>query len=567
MNIKKVIVHIFTLMLFVNIAEGMNVEIQVNINEMEQPKAEALQECLMCGEEAPAKEFRALTTCHPDFIMCLACCKNHIERYINNKNEDGVPIPQIPPCPGRDCAQEIDQDTVQPFFTDNHALLETYNTFLFDKWKRDNGIKHCPTVNCNGEFDSTLGERSHQCDLCHKDYCPTCEFDHRDMTCNVAQAIPRKCSDCNETHAPNITCDVAKQNRVQNVNPGHEERLELDAKNMQKCPRCKVMIQKLDGCNAVVCMNCMHEFCWLCSGPSRNHVCINNNCGVFNRDHQAIARQLADIERQMLGAARGGFEYRRLERQKVEIEAERAAIEQRRARIEGLPPQVNVPRVNIPRHPQPLGGWHFDPFWGDNPGGQPPFDGGWNPPPVDPFGGHNPGNQPQAGPVLPPLPNISTVAFVAAGAYGAYAIYDTWNQKRKFSLIVQTAEQAVETMLAIEFDLFDENSSLLTLQEQFDINAILKVVKSDGKRQAFKAAIEAYDVSFQLVRYKILSPKYCHQTPEYFAKNESELIQELYTDLDSLKAAAFSCQSDIGISWNKLFGVSGLLACGVWLAY
>ncbi len=160
---------------------------------------------------------------------------------------------------------------------------------------------------------------------------------------------------------------------------------------------------------------------------------------------------------------------------------------------------------------------------------------------------------------------IKTAAVVIGATSIAYigytTVYQTWNQKRKLDLIAQTAEQTVEKILAIEFELFDENNSLLTLQEQFDIDSILKFIKSDEKRDTLWLAIEAYDVSLKAVHDVISSVKYYHQTPEYFAKNEPVLIQNLYTDLDALKQILSSCQSEISVNWKKLIGMSGLFAC------
>lgn len=33
----------------------------------------------------------------------------------------------------------------------------------------------------------------------------------------------------------------------------------------KKCPKCKVLIEKYAGCNAVKCTNCSIAFCWLCN--------------------------------------------------------------------------------------------------------------------------------------------------------------------------------------------------------------------------------------------------------------------------------------------------------------
>lgn len=152
---------------------------------------------------------------------------------------------------------------------------------------------------------------------------------------------------------------------------------------------------------------------------------------------------------------------------------------------------------------------------------------------------------------------LGSIAYI-----GYTTIYQTLNQKRKLDLIAHTAEKTVEKILAIEFELFDENNSLLTLQEQFDIEAIVKTVK-DEKRDALQSAIEAYDASLKSVHDTISSSKYYHQTPEYFAKNESKLVGSLYTNLDALKEIITSCKSDISVNWKKLIGMSGLLAGAV----
>ncbi len=505
--------------------------VSLTSNAMEKTEVAVLTECLMCGEESPAEEFSALTTCHPDFKMCLGCCTNHIKRYIDNKNEDGVPTPEIPPCPGRDCVQKIDQDTVQIFFRNDHGMLERYNGFLFDKWKRDNGIKHCPTPDCEAEFESNIGERSHQCHACHQHYCPTCEFDHRNVTCNVAQATPRKCSDCNETHAPNITCEVAEQNRAQNINANTDDnvRKELDEKNMQKCPRCKVMLEKLNGCNYMTCANanCRYEFCWLCLGPGQGHRCINNNCGIWLPDHQALAQQLANIEIRIAGASR--YERPGLEAQKVNIERQQAQIEEQRARQEQRQPHVQAPRV-VPQVQQAAGyPWDQPGHWAQE----------------DQFARQERQKR-----------TIIMSAIGAAGSYMAYTIYQKWSQRNKFSLIVQKAEQTIEQILAIEFEVFDENNSLLALQEQFDIDSMLKFIKSDEKRDTLRLAIEAYDFSLKAVHDAISSAKYYHQTPEYFAKNEPKLVESLYTSLDTLKEAVSSCQSEISVNWKSSIAIS-----------
>ena len=45
------------------------------------------------------------------------------------------------------------------------------------------------------------------------------------------------------------------------------QRLHLNReRNEQSCPRCGIIIAKIDGCNHIRC-HCLHQFCWICRQP------------------------------------------------------------------------------------------------------------------------------------------------------------------------------------------------------------------------------------------------------------------------------------------------------------
>ena len=49
-------------------------------------------------------------------------------------------------------------------------------------------------------------------------------------------------------------------------------------RDVRKCPKCAVRIEKNEGCPHMQCQRCNHGFCWCCMGPSEDH---NNKCNYY----------------------------------------------------------------------------------------------------------------------------------------------------------------------------------------------------------------------------------------------------------------------------------------------
>lgn len=41
-------------------------------------------------------------------------------------------------------------------------------------------------------------------------------------------------------------------------------KLEEDDAPIKRCPKCKVYIERDEGCAQMMCKNCKHAFCWYC---------------------------------------------------------------------------------------------------------------------------------------------------------------------------------------------------------------------------------------------------------------------------------------------------------------
>ena len=88
-----------------------------------------------------------------------------------------------------------------------------------------------------------------------------------DIVCKCGNDWCFKC--LKKAHRP-IHCDMLNKwhDRIQVGNDDTDIWIKLNTKN---CPKCKISIQKNQGCMHMTCSQCRYEFCWLCLGDYRNH--------------------------------------------------------------------------------------------------------------------------------------------------------------------------------------------------------------------------------------------------------------------------------------------------------
>ena len=83
------------------------------------------------------------------------------------------------------------------------------------------------------------------------------------ITCKLGHTFCRKCFKIGG-HLPNdspCTINDLNQEFFKKLNKKNEYNVRIKYK---QCPQCKVLIEKIDGCNQMKCINCEYNFCWLC---------------------------------------------------------------------------------------------------------------------------------------------------------------------------------------------------------------------------------------------------------------------------------------------------------------
>ncbi len=192
--------------------------------------------CMVCYDDINPKQ--QLTVCN-EHIFCKTCWKGYL---ISKINDGCINIC----CMDHKCKKKVTRD----FITNNFENCPI--TLKYNRWFRRSFIKntdtfnYCPNVHCSLTVCNYGTDNRINCN-CGTTFCFKClNVDHYPATCSI---IGNWLSKCNKD----------SQNALWLMN------------NTKNCPKCKLSIEKNDGCNHMTCMNCKHQFCWLCKGSWKEH--------------------------------------------------------------------------------------------------------------------------------------------------------------------------------------------------------------------------------------------------------------------------------------------------------
>lgn len=226
----------------------------VNSNDAKKKRENNHSCAICCNDDLTPADMLAMPCEHE---MCIECW----QRQIKVKLEEG-PSCILATCPQPKCNELVTEEEVSIATPD---LLAKFEGYQLQNFVETNGkSRWCPGPGCDriaaitavnwslADADSIMAT----CDKCLTCFCLKCG---------------------NEPHAPLICVSLEKwQEKCKN----ESETANWILANTKTCPKCRVRIEKNQGCNHMTCQHCRYEFCWICSGDWKDHGA--NTGGYYN---------------------------------------------------------------------------------------------------------------------------------------------------------------------------------------------------------------------------------------------------------------------------------------------
>ncbi|XP_018551681.1 probable E3 ubiquitin-protein ligase RNF217 [Lates calcarifer] len=203
----------------------------------EQAGAEsALQSCRVCLED---KTIAPLPCCRK--AVCDECLKLYVSSQVR------VAKPFIS-CPIPECSGQLEEGVVVSHLASEDVAK--YHYFL-ELNQLDSSTKPCPQCS---HFTSLKKHNPHHSEHKYKIQCSNCQFVW-----------------CFKCHAPwhnGLKCrDYRKGDKLLRT---WASVIEHGQRNAQKCPQCRIHIQRTEGCDHMTCTQCNTNFCYRCGERYRH---------------------------------------------------------------------------------------------------------------------------------------------------------------------------------------------------------------------------------------------------------------------------------------------------------
>ena len=228
--------------------------------------------CEICFEEREGILFHFLEDCRHKF--CVECLLDYCQLHVNEGTVKRLKCPE-PKCPA----------ALSPII-----LRELLSNEDFERWERllfhqtldaMADVLYCPRCNNVVVQDEDETSRLAQCGGCFFTFCTDCLMSwHSTQNCGGAEVEPENTQlkkpkrrkpkkGASKTNSDPIQEDqpIAKSTKkMQSAARQSFEFVMLQKRlgNYQRCPKCRIMVERSEGCDMMHCSRCSQAFCFRC---------------------------------------------------------------------------------------------------------------------------------------------------------------------------------------------------------------------------------------------------------------------------------------------------------------
>ena len=219
-------------------------------------------------------------------------CNDCMSEYFSVKIRDGAV--KALTCPFEKCNSQAFPNQVRDLV--DADIYDKYEKFLLQS-SLDcmSDIIYCPRELCQSPVLLESGSSMEICAKCSFAFCIICKRSYHGVApCPFDEKELKKLRKTYASAGPAERDALEKQYGRKNLKFAVEEAFSEDwiEKNSKKCPYCKALIQKIDGCNKMTCFRCHGYFCWLCQkrlSKSSPYSHFNNTqSACFNRLFEGV---------------------------------------------------------------------------------------------------------------------------------------------------------------------------------------------------------------------------------------------------------------------------------------
>ncbi|XP_017875605.1 E3 ubiquitin-protein ligase RNF14-like [Ceratina calcarata] len=216
-------------------------------------------------------------------VFCKDCVTGYLEVRIKDGNVQNIS------CPEEKCTSETTPAQIKDLVSSE--LFAKYDSILLSATLDTMGdIVYCPRRSCQYPVSREPNEQMANCPICQYAFCVYCKSVYHGIEpCKIysdeVQKIVAEYQEASKESKLHMELRYGKK-QLQNLveNALSENWIKT---NSHKCPKCQLSIEKMDGCNKMVCWRCKTFFCWLCKTildrdkPYRHFQDMNSHC--YNR--------------------------------------------------------------------------------------------------------------------------------------------------------------------------------------------------------------------------------------------------------------------------------------------